>query len=244
VKVGYDPTEGVIKLSVIAATPEASQTFANGLIRFAEERVDNLSQRVREDQMQGARENYVQAEAAMLAAQQTVLELQQLRGVLSTEAEISSQMTIINSLELDLEQKRLDLAEIQSNAQPNNTRANLVTGEITRLEDRIKVLRARLTNGDNSQNTLAKVAGEMRVSEAELTTRQMLLQQAVQQLETAQIEANRQVRYLSMGVKPIAPDDATYPRRFENTALAFVIFLAIYIMLSLTVSILREQVSV
>lgn len=244
VTVGYDPTEGVIKMSVVAASPQASQTFANGLIKYAEERVDNLSQRVREDQMKGARDNYEKAEAAMLAAQKRVVALQQKRGVLSADVELRSQMTIINSLELDLEQKRLGLAEIMANARPNDTRATLVRGDISRLETRIVELRARLTSADSSQNTLADIVGEMRVAEAELATRQLLLQQAVQQLETARIEANRQVRYLSMGVKPIAPDEATYPRKFENTALAFVIFMAIYIMLSLTVSILREQVSV
>ena len=62
-------------------------------------------------------------------------------------------------------------------------------------------------------------------------------------METARIEANRQVRYLSLGVSPVAPDQATYPRSFVNTILAFLIFSGIYLMISLTVSILREQVS-
>jgi capsular polysaccharide transport system permease protein len=51
------------------------------------------------------------------------------------------------------------------------------------------------------------------------------------------------VRYLSTGVRPVAPDEPTYPRAFENTLLAFLIFSGIYLMLSLTASILREQVS-
>jgi capsular polysaccharide transport system permease protein len=46
-----------------------------------------------------------------------------------------------------------------------------------------------------------------------------------------------------MGVSPIAPDAATYPRALENTALALLIFSGIYLMLSLTAAILREQVS-
>jgi capsular polysaccharide transport system permease protein len=71
----------------------------------------------------------------------------------------------------------------------------------------------------------------------------MMLSQSLQQLETARIEANRQVRYLSLGVSPVAPDEPTYPRAFENTLLAFLIFSGIYLMLSLTASILREQVS-
>jgi capsular polysaccharide transport system permease protein len=46
-----------------------------------------------------------------------------------------------------------------------------------------------------------------------------------------------------MGVHPVAPDQPTYPRAFENTILAFLVFAGIYLMISLTASILREQVS-
>ena len=44
-------------------------------------------------------------------------------------------------------------------------------------------------------------------------------------------------------VTVIAPDEATYPRAFENTALAFLVFSGIYLMISLTASILREQIT-
>ena len=56
-------------------------------------------------------------------------------------------------------------------------------------------------------------------------------------------EANRQVRYLTTSVNPVAAEDPTYPRKFENTILAFLILSGIYLMISLTASILREQVS-
>jgi capsular polysaccharide transport system permease protein len=47
----------------------------------------------------------------------------------------------------------------------------------------------------------------------------MMLAQALQQMESARIEANRQSLYLSLGVFPIAPDAPAYPRAFENTCL-------------------------
>ena len=60
---------------------------------------------------------------------------------------------------------------------------------------------------------------------------------------TSRIEANRQVRYLSLSVSPIPPDEPTYPRAFENTLVTMLIMLGIYLMVSMTASILREQVS-
>ena len=244
VKVGFDPTEGIIRMEVIAASPEASQRFSEALISFAEERVDQLSARVRNDQMAGASAAYENAENAVDTAQRRVLELQQQRGVLSAEAEISAQMSIINSLELEREAKLLDLAEMKANARPNPTRISVLTAEIERMETRIEELRSGMTQNSDSSASLAKITGELAVAEADLANRQLMLQTALQQVINAQIEADRQVRYLSLGVAPVATDVATYPRKLENTILAFIIFSSIYILVSLTVSILREQVSV
>ena len=244
VKVGFDPTEGIIRMEVVAASPEASQRFSNALISFAETRVDQLSQRVRQDQMAGASAAYENAELAVKKAQETVLNLQQARGVLSAEAEISAQMSIINSLELERESKLLDLAEMRANARPNETRISVLNAEIERLNARIQELRNAMTQTSDSTASLAMVTGELTVAEADLANRQLMLQTALQQVINAQIEADRQVRYLSLGVAPTAPDVASYPRKLENTILAFIIFSAIYILVSLTVSILREQVSV
>lgn len=244
VKVGYDLTEGVIHLEVTAATPEDSQAFSNALIRFAEERVDELSQRVREDQMRGAQLAYDTAESEMYIAQAEVLRLQQSRGVLSADAEIASQMSIINALELQIEDKLLSLSEILDNPNPNEIRSDILQREIDRRVDRVAFLRQKLTETTTSNVSLATISGELKVAETNMMTRQLMLQQSLQLLETARLDANRQVRYLSIGVTPVAPDVPTYPRKFESTVLAFIIFMGIYIMLSLTIAILREQVSV
>ena len=81
------------------------------------------------------------------------------------------------------------------------------------------------------------------MAQVDLETRTLMMQESLQQLESARIEANRQVRYLSTGVNPIPTDEPAYPRAFENTLLTFFVFAGLYLMISLTVSILREQVS-
>ena len=48
---------------------------------------------------------------------------------------------------------------------------------------------------------------------------------------------------LKLSVAPVPPENATYPKALSNTVVAFLIFMGIYLMLSLTASILREQVS-
>ncbi len=244
VKIGFDPTEGIVRMEVIAADPQVAKGFAEALIGYAEEQVDNLTQRLREDQMAGARDSYEEAETKMLAAQQRVVALQEQRGVLSAQAEASALMSQISTFEVELQNERLRLQELLQNSNPNSARVSIVRNNISRLEQLVVDLRAKMTEGgDGGSASLARISGELMIAEQDLQTRTLLLQQALQQMETARIEANRQVRYLSLGVSPIAPDEAAYPRALENTFLALLIFGGIYLMLSLTASVLREQVS-
>lgn len=243
VKIGYDPTEGIVKMEVIATDPQTSEEYARALIKYAEEQVDNLTQRLRGDQMKGSRESYEQAETNMLSAQQKVLELQERLGVIDAASEASAIMSQVAIFETQLQEKRLQLQQLLDNARPNQARVDGVKGDIARLEALIAELRSELTESGSDSASLARISGELRLAELELETRTAMMQQALQQLETSRIEANRQVRYLSMGVTPVAPDEPTYPRAFENTAVSLLIFAGIYLMMSLTASILREQVS-
>ncbi|TYB83287.1 capsule biosynthesis protein [Maritimibacter fusiformis] len=246
VKIGFDPTEGIIKMEVIAASPEMSAAFSEALIRYAEERVDNLTQRLREDQMAGAVESFREAEEKRAAAQAAVLQLQQEMGVFDATSDASAVMSQINTFEVQLGEKRLQLEQLLDNARPNQARVEGVRGDIRRLESLIESLRAKLTESGGTAGTgesLAQISGQLAVAQSDLETRTILMQQALQQLESARIEANKQTRYLEMGVHPVAPDRPTYPRAFENTVLAFLVFAGIYLMVSITASILREQVT-
>jgi capsular polysaccharide transport system permease protein len=243
VQIGYDPTEGVVKMEVVAADPRVSAEFSRALIDYAEDQVDRLTVRLRQDQMAGAEESFEAAEERMLAAQARIVDLQEQLGVVSAEAEVANTMGQISAIETELRAERLRLEQLLANPRPQETRVTVAERSIEQLEGELETLRSSLTDGATDEASLARVTAELQVAQQDLVTRQLLLQQALQQLETARIEANRQVRYLSTPVPPVAPDEPTYPRAFENTVLAFLIFSGIYLMISLTAAVLREQVS-
>lgn len=243
VLVSYDPTEGIIRMEVIAPDPQTSVQFSQALIGYAEEQVDQLTQRLREDAMKGARDSYAEAEQALLDARQRSVELQERFKVLSSDVEVSLITGQIGQLEGQLTADKLSLAQMESNANPNAARMEPLKRRIATLESEIATLRSKLVEEDASGQSLARVQSELAVAEADAETRQMMLAQSLQAMETARIEANRQARYISLSVAPVAPDEATYPRAFENTVVAMLIFAGIYLILSMTAAILREQVS-
>ncbi len=243
VKISYDPTEGIIKMEVIAADPQVAVDISKSLIGYAEEQVDQLTARPRADQMAGAEQSYQQAERNLALANERVVMLQEKYKVLSSEAEIGLITGQISQLEGQLTQDRLSLAQMESNATPNLARMEPLKRRIATLESEIAILRAKLTENSQGGTSIARVQSELLVAQADVETRRLLLAQSLQATEMARSAANRQTRYLSISVNPIVADEAAYPRAFENTLVVMLIFLGLYLMLSMTAAVLREQVT-
>jgi capsular polysaccharide transport system permease protein len=242
VKIGYDPTEGVIRMEVIAADPQVSALFSTRLLDYAEERVNNLSKQKREDGMRDALEGFETAQQNRRDAQEALIRLQVTNGV-DPEAEIAAIRAQISNYETLLIEKELELAALLDNTRPNRAKVEGARGDVRRLEEQIAKLNEKLNVSTVGDNSLAERAVTLQLAQADLAAADMVLQTAQTAMEQARTEAGRQVRYLTVAVEPVAPDQATYPKAFENTILAFLIFAGIYLMLSLTTSILKEQVS-
>ena len=243
VKIGYDPTEGVIRMEVIAADPVVSASFSEQLISYAEQRVNALSAQKREDQMRDARQGFEEAEQKRRAAQEELVRLQLESSTLDPEAVIVALRSQITQVETQIIEKDLQLEALLDNRRPNQSRVDGVQGDINRLKEQLAKLNQRMTDANVGASSLAQLTVNVQMAQADLATRDLMLQSALQQMEQARVEASRQVRYLTVAVNPVAAQEPSYPRAFENTILAFLIFAGIYLMISLTASILREQVS-
>jgi capsular polysaccharide transport system permease protein len=242
-KISFDTTEGVIRMDVVAADPQVAAPWSKQLISYAEGQVDHLTRRLRADQMRDAQAGYDSAQQALALSQRKLIELQEQSKIVSSDAELGLVVSQIGGLENQITQERLSLAQMEANPEPNQARMEPIRRRIATLEAQVAELRAKLTEDSPGTKSLAEVQGELLVAQADLQTRQMMLAQALQSMETARVEANRQVRYLSLSVSPIPPDEPTYPRAFENTLVTMLILLGIYLMVSMTAAILREQVS-
>ena len=241
-KIGYDPTEGMIRMEVVAADPQLSAQFSRRLIVYAQERVNNLSQQKRDDTMKDAIEAHDKAHTTRRDSQAALIKLQIENGI-DPEAVIGSLRGTITSYETFLIEKELELAALQDNNRPNRAKVEGVQGDIRRLNQQLVKLNDRMSKPEDGNMSLAQQAVALQLAQADLSNANLNLQVANGVLEQARTEAGRQVRYLTIAVDPVASEEASYPRSFENTILAFLIFGGIYLMISLTASILREQVT-
>ncbi|MFV0512587.1 MAG: capsule biosynthesis protein [Jhaorihella sp.] len=243
VTIGYDPTEGVLRMDVAAADPEVAAEYSRKLISYAEERVNHMSEQKREDQMRDAQLGFDDAQIERQKAQEALVALQQKGALLDPEGVIAALRGQINNVEIQLQEKQLQLAALLDNARPNQAKVDGARADVGRLQNLLTSLNERMLDASLGENSLAELSVRIQMAQADLATRDMMLQSALQQVEQTRMEANRQVRYLTTSVEPVASQEPSFPRKFENTILAFLIFSGIYLMISLTASILREQVS-
>jgi capsular polysaccharide transport system permease protein len=168
--------------------------------------------------------------------------LQQELAVIDSKSAVASIQHQIMGLEQEVDQMEKSLAIHMENARPNTSKVNALKTSIRINKDLIEAKQAELTQTTGGADSLASKNARMIVAEADYQTREMMVQAAVQSVEAARVAADRQARYLATSVAPVRPEDPSYPRKFENTLLSFLIFGGVYLIMSLTASILREQV--
>lgn len=243
VKIGYDPTEGIVRMEVIAPDPEVAALFSEQLIDYASENLNGVSLNQRENQMQDAMSSFTEAERKRRAAQEALVRLQLEGSTLDPQSVITSIRTQISGIETQVIEKEIELASLLNNSRPNQSRVDGARSTLDILNQQLGILNDKMTDVSQGENSLAELTVRIQMAQADLATRDLLLQSALQQVEQTRVEANRQVRYLNNTVRPLASQEPSYPRAFENTILAFLVFAGIYLMISLTASILREQVT-
>lgn len=248
VSVSYDSTEGILRLSVIAVTPQKAKEFSDAIIAYGEELVNALNERSRTDGVVMAREHVAATRDDLRKSQQRVAEVQEQLSIFSVESEAGALQGRIVGLEAEIDGIVAEIEKLRTVTA--NERDSRFTPLRTNLEVKTKQLRdlrARLTGGGDTPiegPSMAKLGAELELARVDQATSQMMYASALSSLEAAMSAAAEQSLYLETVVKPSEPQKATRPARLKNIGLVFLILFATYIIGLLTISLIREQAAI
>ena len=245
VTVSHDPTEGIVELAVLANDPQTARRFNEAIIGYAEDMVDALSDRIRRDAMKDADANVAEAETRLRAAQIAETEIRKQQEIFSIEAEVANSMSIVTGMETELETKTARLTNLLRVTSEDDPRVQRIENQIDTLRSQINRRRGSIA-GHTQQNerSLADINAKLSRAHLDVQAAMAIFTSALQAREVARSNAIRQHRYLSRVSEPSLPDEASHPKKIKALALAFIGFLGFYIVLSLTVSLIREQASI
>lgn len=239
VDVGYDSQSGVSTLTVMASTAEDARRFALAILRYAEETVNDISERARQDRMKFARSEVHAGEERLAKARQAILELQREGEEIDPTESATAVFNIRSQLDSELSKARAELRQLESFMQPDAHQVQVQKQKIASLEEQIRNENLKLVDGQ-SQSLSASIARfEPLVLEKEFAGK--AYESALASLEVARTEAAQQHRYLAIIVQPSVPDEATHPKRILGVMTVLALAAVAFGVLSLLIAAAREH---
>ena len=240
VSVTFNPNDKVMILSAQATDADYAQQIVATLLEYSEEKINDISMRIREDQLRTAQRELEQRRSELRDARQSLLRLQQKYGEPDPQSILATLVTRMAGIETSIAQKNADYRAMQWN--PGGDGRGTQAGQ--RLMAEMSTLRDEANKlSDEIANSATKI-NEFEEAIFDRETRQLIWTSAVAASEQAKAEALRQHRYVAVINPPLAPVDPRYPQVLRMTLLVLVFFFFVYNILALIVMAIREHAKI
>jgi capsular polysaccharide transport system permease protein len=221
VRVGFDSTSGVLRLTVLAYTSEKAHELSKAILAYSEEKVNHLSDRARQDQTAFAAKELAQAEERLSKARQELQSLQQERAELNPQAAASAALSLRTGLEAELAKARAEVLQLKSYMQPNAPQVLAAEQRAASLAAQVANESRRMVSPDGKKGLNTSIA-QFEGAAVEKEFAQHAYEFALKSVEIARTEASRQHRYLATIAEPTKAESSTHPRRALGVLTVFV----------------------
>lgn len=232
-----DSSSSISTLSVRAFSPEIAHNVNQRLVELAEELVNKLNERGRQDMIQYALHEVRQAENEAKTAAIALAAYRNENLVIDPEKQSTIPLQQVGRLEEELLANRAQLAQLQLLAKDNP--------QIPPLKQRISLLEREIQNETHrvagGKTSLAGKAKDYQRLLLERDFADKALASALSSLEQARNEAQRKQLYIERIVQPSFPDKATEPRRFKMVVAVFLCGLIAWGVLSMLIAGIKEH---
>jgi capsular polysaccharide transport system permease protein len=232
-----DDKSGITTLTVSSFSSEQSLEINETLLREAEQLVNVLNERGRNDLIRFAAGEVQIAEDKAKAAALAVSEFRNTQAVVDPEKQTMLHFEQIARLQEELIRTRGQLTQLRVFA-PDSPHPPALELRAQTLEAEIAAETEKITGGDDS---LASKAAEYQRLQLEREFADQQLAIAMAALEAARNEAQRQQLYLETIAKPNSPDTAIYPRRVFGAIATFLLGLVAWGIAALLIAGVREH---
>ncbi|NIJ25625.1 chain-length determining protein [Brevundimonas terrae] len=237
VKVTYNGTSGITKLSVQAFTPQDARNLNLALLAAGEQLVNRLNERAAKDAVVDAEQAVQDATAKRSLVQAQLTEFRNRERFVDPQMTAAESTQLISGLLATAAGIRAELSELRRSA-PQSPQIPILAGRLSAYEGQIAEARAELVG--EAESLVPKLSAyEGLVLQRELADR--ALTEASAGLITAQQSARRQKLYLDRIVEPNLSDKSTQPHRLRSILIVFLSSFIIYVLGRLLWAGLREH---
>jgi capsular polysaccharide transport system permease protein len=237
VAVELDSATGVSKLTVKTFRAEDAQRIANALLTSAEDLVNRMNDRQRENAMRDARKEVGLAEKRVQSVAANIADFRNRESILDPTKQSVPMLQGIFELQQALVRTNIQLAQLAASSPQSPLIADFKQ-RASALQAQINDAKSKVTG--NGTSLVPKIAAyDMLTLQREFADRG--LASATASLEAARTQAERQQLYLDTIVSPNRADYPAYPKKISSIAVVFFSFLGIYSVSKLLLAGAREH---
>lgn len=214
VRISYDQSGGLIELRVLAFTPNDAQTIAQAIYDEGTSMINELSDIAREDATRYARQELDRAVERLKEAREAITNFRNRNQIVDPEADIQSQMGLLNTLNTQLAQSLIELDLLFETTRETDPRIQQAQTRIKVIEARIAEERKKLgVSTGNEGEAFSTVIGEFERLSVDREFAEQSYLSALANYEVALAEAQRKSRYLAAHIRPTLAETSEYPQR-------------------------------
>ncbi|HTR15374.1 MAG TPA: capsule biosynthesis protein [Roseiarcus sp.] len=207
IDVSYNDTTGITTLSVQAFRPEEAYAMASKLLDIAEEKVNELNERIRSDAVRVAEGEVRRSEARLSDAMVQMTSFRNRQMMIDPAKSSVILSELIGRLGSDLAETQ-SLAAEKERGSPNDPGLQTLRQRAAALENQIETERSKIKS--DSTGLADKLAAYERLT-MERDFAKSALNRSLDALDAARTEARRQQLFLERVVNPNFPDYPTMP---------------------------------
>lgn len=217
VELHYDQGTALIELRVHAFRPDDARMIAERIVEESSLLINRLSAIARDNNTRYAQFDLDNAVERLRDARENLTKFRSENRTINLEAAVQGQIGILNSLEQQLANAKIDLNVLQQEGLDQDDRR--ITAERRRMgviEDLIEIERAQFGIANETSGSglnFSNLAAEFERLAVDLEYAEQTYLKALAGLDGAIAESARQSRYLAPYTKPGLPQSARYPDR-------------------------------
>ncbi|HVH79716.1 MAG TPA: hypothetical protein VM782_10025, partial [Stellaceae bacterium] len=246
----YDTSTGAIVVRVRAFTPGDALTLAQAIVASSERLINELSGRAHRDTLAYAASEVTQAEARLKSALSAIREFRDREGMIDPGKAADANAALATKLRDDLIKANAELATLKTYMREDAPSVRVLKARIRSLETQEHALAHEMTaSPPSTQPTIApprspalsQKLGSYEALDAERRFAETAYQHALEGLDRARDNADRQHVYIESFVPPSLPEDSLYPRRWRSVGTIALIAFAVWAIAGLAVQSIREH---
>lgn len=226
VSITFDDYAGVLRIEAQAYDPQTAQAIANMLLQEGERYMNELGHQLAEAQVSFLTTQVAMAQGRLQLANNTLLNFQNQKGLVSPQGTAENISAIIAKLEAQKSELQTKLATLPTTLAPDHPNILMLKQALAAVDRQIAQERTKLAAP--SGKPLNATVEEFQRLQMAATFAQDIYKTALVALEHGRMEATRTLKKVSILQAPSQPEYPMEPRRIYNTAvtLLFAVLLA------------------